>query len=514
MIKVLIVDDEYLQREMVKNSADWESMGMIVAGEAEDGRMALKLSKEVRPDIIIMDINIPFLNGIEASTQIREFLPEVQIIILTAYGEFDYAKQALEFGAVGYVLKPLDPAELYKKLIQAKEKLENIWAQRDNLLELQKENYQKEKEQFLIGCLSGLQENGDKMSKWRKYEILEPKCFSLLEIRYANAAVMEENRYDIKEYIEERFPDCETICINRDILFLLLSEEKSEQYTFDVQALCMHLKGEMGEFSIERGSISEIHENMEELHIAYQEAYAALRNGESKKEIEKYETQTVSSLLKALSYSSQDLIIKLRAKNYDGALNQVHDCFHKLASLKDPYQSMQYIGMDILVNFALYMMDLGIDTSGKLEGERELMVKVSSGKQIKEVEELICSTLKSGFTLIENHSFSAGKRKVEDAKKFILNHYQNYDLSLNMVAEEIGVNPSYLSYIFKKEYGFSLSRYVIQVRMEQAKRLIESDTKERLSVLELAGKVGYTDEYYFSKSFKNYYGISPSKWGR
>lgn len=512
MIKVFIVDDEYLQREMVKNSADWESMDMTVAGEAEDGREAVKLCKEIKPDIIIMDINIPFLSGIEVSKQIREFLPEVQIIILTAYGEFDYAKQALEFSAIGYVLKPLDPAELQISLVQAKDKLENLWIQRENLLGLQQEKEQKEKEHFLMSCLSGLLENTEKVSRWKEYGILVPKYFTIMDIRYIHAAAMKENLYEMKEYIEERFPDCEAIPINRNILFLLLSDKNIDEYTFDIHALCMHLNEEVQSLHIEAGSISEIHENMEELHIAYQEAYITLRNTNHKKGIERYETQTVSSLIKSLSYSSQELMLKLRSKKYDEVLEQIHELFHKLESVKDPYQFMQYIGIDILVNFTFYMMDLGIDTSGKLEEERELLMKMSNGKQVKEVEELICNILKNGFPLIENHSFSAGKRKVEDAKKFILNHYQSYDLSLNMVAQEVGVNPSYLSYIFKREYGLSLSRYVIQVRMGEAKRLIESTAKDELSVMDLAEKVGYTDEYYFSKSFKNYYGISPSKY--
>ncbi|MDD3172712.1 MAG: response regulator [Herbinix sp.] len=510
MIKVLIVDDEYLQRELVKTSINWKAIDMTIIGEAEDGREALKICNISSPDIIIMDINIPFINGIDASKQIKEFLPDVQIIILTAYGEFDYAKQALEFGAIGFVLKPLDPDELYKKLLQSKDNMEYIWNQRDSILELQKENLQRDKEQFLLSCLSDLQENAEKMSRWNAYNIMVPKYYCTIDIRYIDVTTRKERQNEFKEYIEERFPDCEVVYINRDIIIILLSDQKEEQFKFELQALCMHLEREINNLFIEAGSISEIHENIDELHIAYQESYISLKKGSANKGIARYESQSLLSLMKSISYSSQDFLREIRFKNYDEIYKQIRVCFKKLNSEKNPYQATLYISMDILVNFTLYMMDLGIDTSGKLEGERELLMKMSSMGKTKEVGELICATLKSGINLIENHSLSSGKRKVEDARKFIEKNYQHYDLNLNMIASQVVVNPSYLSYIFKKEYGYTLSRYIINVRMEQAKKIIKNEVG--LSVIDLSKKVGYTDEYYFSKSFKNYYGISPSKY--
>ncbi len=510
MIKVLIVDDEYLQRELVKTSINWNNMEMTVVGEAEDGRAVLDICRETEPDIIIMDINIPFINGIEASRQIKVFLPDTQIIILTAYGEFDYARQSLEFGAVGFVLKPLDPEELQIKLYQAKDNLMNIWDQRDSMLELQRENLQKEKERFLLSCLCDLQENAEKTDRWAAYHILVPKCYCIADIRYMDAKTMKERQSELREIVEERFPDCEIVDINRDVLFLLLSNQDIEQFTFNVHVLCMHLENDMENLSIEAAGIGEVHEDINDLHIAYQEAYTALCSQPSKRRIVRYEAQSLSSLMKAIAYSSHDFMYKLRSKNYDEIYRNIHECFERLYTQKSQHQAIIYISMDILVNFTLYMMDMGIDTSVKLEDERRLLMKLSSTGNIKEIEELLCSTLRNGFQLMENHSSSSGKRKVEDARKFIESNYQSYDLSLNMVARQIGVNSSYLSYIFKKEYGYPLSRYIINIRMEQAKKIIHQE--KSVSIINLSERVGYSDEYYFSKSFKNYFGISPSKY--
>ena len=140
-MRVFLVDDEFLQRALVKKTVDWNSLGMEICGEAEDGEEALKKILEEKPDILIMDINIPYMNGIEVSKKVKVIFPEIQVIILTAYGEFEYAREALSFGAVSFVLKPLDPEELTKELQKCKEKLEHIYRQKSSVKKMQKDQF-------------------------------------------------------------------------------------------------------------------------------------------------------------------------------------------------------------------------------------------------------------------------------------------------------------------------------------------------------------------------------------
>ena len=106
-MKVFIVDDEFLQRQLVKKTVNWEKLGLEIAGEAEDGEEALDKILEEKPDILIMDINIPYINGIQVSEKVKQVLPDTQVIILTAYGEFEYAKKAIQYGVSEYLLKPV-----------------------------------------------------------------------------------------------------------------------------------------------------------------------------------------------------------------------------------------------------------------------------------------------------------------------------------------------------------------------------------------------------------------------
>lgn len=121
MYNVLIVDDEFLLRQLINRSVDWAAIGLKVAGEAESGEEAIHRVTQGGIDIVLMDINLPYMNGIEASEKIHSLCPEIAIIILTGYGEFSYAKSAIAIGVIDYLLKPINDEELRATLLRAKE---------------------------------------------------------------------------------------------------------------------------------------------------------------------------------------------------------------------------------------------------------------------------------------------------------------------------------------------------------------------------------------------------------
>ena len=126
MIKVLIVDDEYLLRQLIRNTLDWGSLGFEIIAEAEDGEQALEVIEDTRPQLAIVDINIPLLNGLELSKSIRKNYPQIRIIILTGYGEFEYAKEAISLGVSNYILKPINKEELEKAILDIKKDTSKI----------------------------------------------------------------------------------------------------------------------------------------------------------------------------------------------------------------------------------------------------------------------------------------------------------------------------------------------------------------------------------------------------
>ena len=351
MKKVLIVDDEYLLREYVKCSVEWDRLGLSIAGEAEDGREAVEKAEKLRPDIMIMDINIPFMNGLEVSRRVKEILPDTQILILTAYGEFEYAREAIQFGAVSFLLKPLDPAELEKELENAARKIDS--------------------------------------------------------------------------------------------------------------------------------SIS-------------------------------LEQQSIREVMCDLPYSAQEFLTLLRGRKYEEAYAVIDRSFALFEERQMSRQTVSYVTMDILVNFTGYLSELGVEISEKMSEEMAQMNQLACTAPAQEVKDRLLAILEETVAPLEQRLVPSGRKKVSEAKRYIEENYWQTETGLNQIAEKIGVNPSYLSNIFKKEYGCSLSRYLIRVRMEQGRKMME-ETPD-ITVMEVAELVGYSDAYYFSKSFKSQYGITPSKY--
>ena len=116
MIKVFLVEDEYVIREGIKKNIDWQAHGYEFCGEAGDGELAFPMIQEIRPDIVITDIRMPFMDGLALSRLIKKEFPETEIIILSGYEEFEYAKEGIKIGVAQYLLKPISGDALIKEI--------------------------------------------------------------------------------------------------------------------------------------------------------------------------------------------------------------------------------------------------------------------------------------------------------------------------------------------------------------------------------------------------------------
>lgn len=138
MIKVFLVEDEKIIRKSIKNNVKWEENGFEFVGEAPDGEMALPMIEKLHPDIVITDIKMPFMDGLELSDILKKKMPKIQIIILSGYGEFDYAKEAIKIGVTDYLTKPVTGEQLLEALNKVKQKLDKKKRQEEDIKKLQK----------------------------------------------------------------------------------------------------------------------------------------------------------------------------------------------------------------------------------------------------------------------------------------------------------------------------------------------------------------------------------------
>ncbi|MDO4275838.1 MAG: response regulator [Eubacteriales bacterium] len=506
-MKVLVVDDEYLQRELIKKAIDWNALGMEIGGEAEDGEEALQTALEVKPDIMIMDINIPYMNGLEVSKKVKAVLPDTQVVILTAYGEFQYAREALAFGAVSFVLKPVNPEELTRELLKCREKLEKIQGQEKSMRRMKEEIDQKQKEQFLLEQISGIVPPVKDRTVWERLGISFDCPTAVLYVKFHGNEGSDSREEEIEEMVQDYFPCYEVLSIHRDVLFLLFGEKDME---LCLQLLYTYLQEEMNRKGVFSGGVSLVHIGVSGLREAYQEAYAAGKKGETKRKICIFEPLSMSDFLSSVSYEPEKLMYLLRKKDYETFQSSIGDCFNRMEGENTFLPAAYYVAMDIVVHFSLYLTELGIDFSGGTEEEQRALSRSGENGNIQEMKEILLQLLSRGQEMIESQRLPSTKKKVQDAKEFIDNNYHRFDMSLNLAAEAVGVNSSYLSNIFKKECGCSLSRYLTNVRLEHGKEWMKKEPG--MTLADIAEKVGYADVYYFSKTFKNYYGITPSKY--
>lgn len=499
-MRVFLVDDEFLQRALVKKTVDWNSLGMEICGEAEDGEEALKKILEEKPDILIMDINIPYMNGIEVSKKVKVIFPEIQVIILTAYGEFEYAREALSFGAVSFVLKPLDPEELTKELQKCKEKLEHIYRQKSSVKKMQKD-------QFLLEQLSGMVPSENQQSKWEEMKIPFDKPLSVALIRPENKQQNNKMAEEMEEIIQDYFPVYEMISMNQGYAFILFGEENME---YQIQLLCTYMQEIMNSKRNWNGGISRVFSDIRELKAAYQEAYSAARKGKTEQKILIYEPVDMFQFIRSSLYDSEVFLYYIRKNEYEMLTKEIDEMFIQMEEQNVLSDTAVYISTDILIHICLYMSELGVDFSLVVEKEQRQLTGLQNNGGIEEIRSVLMCILEKCRICAAENKLPATKKKVNDAVDFIDSNYSRIDMSLNLVADTIGVNASYLSNIFKKEKGCSLSKYLTQTRLEQAKKYLTEYPDKTL--IEIAESIGYSDVYYFSNNFKKYYGISPSKY--
>lgn len=194
-IKVFLVEDEMVIRRGIKNSIDWEKEGYIFCGEASDGELAYPMIIKEKPDILITDIRMPFMDGLELCKLVKKELPNIKILILSGYDEFDYAKEAIRLGVTEYLLKPISSGKLLEALNGVSESIRREKEDKDlvrKYMEEMRENTEHEKQKFFEQMIAGNLSMADALETGKKYEMnLSAGMYNLLLFRFT---LGEENR--------------------------------------------------------------------------------------------------------------------------------------------------------------------------------------------------------------------------------------------------------------------------------------------------------------------------------
>ncbi|MDN4069123.1 response regulator [Paenibacillus vini] len=546
MYKLILADDEEDVREGLLQLIDWDSLGCQVSDTAENGKEAVELVDKHLPDIVVTDIQMPFMNGLELSEWIRETYPDTKIIILTGYEEFEYAQKAIRLGIDEYLLKPFSAGELAAVLQKVKEQMDEERAARENV-QLLTEHYRKNlpvlQSLFLSSLVSRRLPKREIREKSWHYDLDLEGTGYMISVLRIDDAISDESRearssvrgsslslretndtqlqlfavLNIAKEIVRSIPGDYQVFIHHDEVVLLSIFDSADMEQMVGRSLDML---EEIRISVERYlkltvtigagmAISDIGD----VSLSYQEALRALDYRlilGSNKVIWINDVESRQIIPFVFDEVKEKELIRCLKVGSDKELGDLLDSlFGGLLDSRISYQDFQVYLLMMLTAVIKASQDVHVDMD-KLFGDGAVFLgmlsKLSHAAEAKAWFAGICMKLKHSIASERQTSYN---KLVEEAKEYIQLHFGESDMSINKVCKQLHISTGYFSNIFKKETGMTFVNYLMGVRMESAQQLLRTTD---LKAFEIAEKVGFTDPNYFSFCFRKKFGISPKEY--
>lgn len=505
-IKVLIVDDEVLVRIGIIHAFSWEDHGFEIVGEASDGETCLQMTRRYQPDLIVLDINMPGMNGLQVLQRLKEEEFPGKIIMLTCYDEFEYVRKALRCGAADYVLKSnLSESGLPDAVLRldygADRQADRIDAAGQKI----------KSEKYLRQIIDGwsLGETGDLH--------FHPQCFCAVtgRIRDIDKIIL---RYETKgtdlfyrslnSLLEQAMQHCREYDIlqyDRETvgIFLSFSDLSSTQDTWlRIRRLLPHIHSILQNYlDLDMlFGVSELCHGDDTIPIAWEHACAMLeRSFLEKRDIFYFDDvrenfQQKADMSKVLEH--QEVLLKEQV--IDDRLEEVRET---MQSWCEQIRKSKVADPDHIKSFCQDIVKL-IQAREKNWTDLTIIEKIGEQETLEETETLIYSYLEK---ILPESADQTTNWQVRRACDYIKEHYKK-DLNLSCIAQYLSLSESYTSRIFNKYMGMNIPAYINQVRIEHAKELLKNTNKK---IYEIALETGYLSTTAFHIAFKKQEGITP-----
>lgn len=516
MYKVLIADDENLIRITLKNMIDWKSLNCEVIALAKDGEEAYRIYEEVHPEIVITDLKMPKMDGIELISKIRKENNNTQVIALSNYSDFELVRDAMKAGAFDYLLKiTLEEKELEEIIRQVKQNCEA------NTLTMDEEEDQAllQLRQSMLMIKNEHVMEEDKFLKALNQPIFQPyyKDYQMAYFRVDNVDVVYETKIKDHAKMKNNLQDLirETIPLGMPYLMIFLSNHSG--------VLLFHGEEKIRVLNICNSMIRNISQYMDiALSItvspkendvtSFYQTYLDILASHDKRfyegegtlmfSEENFEFEELS--MNDISFHT-DILTAVQEKDFAQVNRVVNEALHFMKIQRmDPYSVKEYF-IFILNNIEGNEIAKGIKEAYPFDAlHRYIHISETFDKLKEQVE--------TAFEEICKWMWSEGsdkyKKNIMEIISFIEEHLTE-KVTLKMIAEAFGMSESYLSRVFKNETGMNLIGFINDRKMKKAKELLED---ESFMIKDVAMQVGIDDQFYFNKVFKKVYGMSPSEY--
>lgn len=532
MIKVFLVEDEVVIRQSIRKNINWEEEGLEFAGEARDGELAYPMIQQIKPDIIVTDIKMPFLDGLELSRLVKSEMPWIKIIILSGYDEFEFAREAISIGITDYLLKPIAGTRLLNAVLKVKKEIEEERLKQENIQRVLLEMEQNERlirQQFFIDLVSKKTSTSQLILKGRNLHLdLSARRYNivLLMIRTLGLEVTSYDELEkIKLDIITKFENLGGISFDRmdeGIAFLLKGNDANsilEVIHNGVEYIIENVKNDsVIEYFVGIGTsverLSELSKSYAEACKAFAYRYIIERNkvvySENLKDLHFMKDSDLDLNNINIRQINPGIIVTfLKSGNKSEVRTFLLEYFKSLGeSNMKSLMFRQYIAMNIYFSGINLLEEWGYDSE---------MMKVKCGDmdgllyELKKIEDMINYLETMLISVIEVRDMLSSKKYniiLEKAKKYMNENFSREDISMLAVANYLNISSCHFSTIFSQESGQTFTEYLTEIRMNKAKELL---CCTNMKSSEIGYAVGYKDPHYFSYLFKKTQNYNPKE---
>ena len=525
MVKLIIVDDEKITRDSLKEYIKWDDIGVDMVETAKNGFAALEISRVFEPDILLTDVRMPKMDGIELATAIRTLYPDCKIIFISGYSDKEYLKSAIHLKAVSYIEKPLDLEEV-KSVVKnavsacieetkskaANERLKNSLAdslpliREEMALKITKENADPEKLRFKYDD-PFLKHPADTCF-YASYILLDPKRRfeaepvdsikrTVMDIFYSDAPG--DTGLFLPGFVDARkivliiakpcsIPECEENSFEG--IFDRLKEMLGDDFSITIGV------GEKvrGLKNIPKSCLSAQNAAKMQFYMGFGRIYHHGKYINMPFDMGKNLFSNFKELLRKGNKQATDELLEDLVKNARAAAD------NNIDKVKDIYFNLLLLIFEVARERE--MLEQAVENE-----KGYIWQEIDDIKTLNELSDFIKSNINTIFN--RSNEKNVFKRKTYEIIRYIRENYADKDLSINTIANRAFLSPTYLCSFFKKTTGKTLNEFITEVRIEKAKELLKDG---RLKLYDVASRIGFVDTNYFSTLFKKFTGITPSEY--
>lgn len=509
MYSIFLVDDEELELEMIRDYIRWEEMGIYVAGTALNGRDAAEKIEVIQPDIVLTDVQMPVMNGLDLAKQVNEQFDWIQFVFLTGHDEFNYVKSALNVGAVGYLLKPLDLSEIVSVIDKVKQRCEEV-RMKNRSIRVTKSNivremiFEKNEERLL-----NLAGSYHKLSRDS-----EPKTYTLalLSIDSQSATPsgmsMEDGLARLQTYMEEWLADKKlladfVVCREGELGILMDAAYHLSRFTWE--AVLKEMQGTLG-FTM-TAAVNEEPEELSRVQDLYRETRFMLEemfyvgNG---RVIYAKDVQRQLGSRQIPPFQEAAYFEDIHQLALEEAAQKLREFFSQLVKLR--------ITKSEVCDFAIGVVERLLEQIHEpmIESHRraELYQSIYQCRTIMEIEAIVLEFARHAIDTLEHRFMDKNARLVHQVRTTIDQTFHQA-ITINSLSDQVYLSPNYLRSIFKEKTGMTIHDYLTRIRLSKAKELLADDS---LKVQDVAQRVGYESTSYFISLFLKSQGVTPNEY--